>query len=154
MTPSILLLDAASKVSSVYQGALPFPEEARILQSARAGKDLGSYQAESGLPALISESQLEKLLRGQSDELQLIDIRNRQEFIQSHHPAAINIPGDKLPTRGRIELDASRLTVVDCWKIPYHLCNRAARRFAVWGFEKITVADRGGAPCPSCKPEP
>lgn len=133
---------------------MSFSEEARILQSVQAGKDLGSYHADSGLPALISQAQLEELLNSRSDELQLVDIRNRQEFSQAHHPAAINIPGDELPIRGRIELDAARLTVVDCWKIPYHLCNRAARRFAVWGFEEITVADRGGAPCPSCKPEP
>jgi rhodanese-related sulfurtransferase len=44
----------------------------------------------------------------------ILDPRERDAFRRGHRDGAINIPGDELPVRARIELPLDKAVIVDC----------------------------------------
>ena len=71
------------------------------------------------------------------DTINIIDVRDREEYRKNHIPGAINLPKEKWSTFAGLSRD--RTTVVYCYDQQCHLAASAARLFAENGFPVIEL---------------
>lgn len=84
---------------------------------------------------LISTEDLERYL-DEGREMFLVDMRNPEDYEQSHIRGAVNIPGDELMEHlARLPFD--RLIVLYCYHGPHSML--AARRLAQRGYRTADV---------------
>lgn len=87
--------------------------------------------------SLISASELERYLE-EGRELYLVDMRERDSFLDGHIRGAVNIPGDELP-EAFFRLPPDKFIVLYCYHGPQSML--AARELSRLGYR---VADLYG----------
>lgn len=88
----------------------------------------------------ISEPALTELLRHEaSDDLIVLDIRERHEFANRHREDAVNIPANEVAARAPREFSPSSHVVVECISDLEPVCEWVAEELANSGFAKVSL---------------
>ena len=76
-------------------------------------------------------TELNQMLRRHED-INIIDVRKVEDYVQSHIPQAINLPKERWSTHTGLSKD--KVNVVYCYSEVCHLAAAAAKEFAEYGF--------------------
>ena len=77
-------------------------------------------------------AELNEMLMGSHDDINIVDVRNQEDYAKGHIPEAINLPKERWGNP--IGLSKDRLNVVYCYSEVCHLAAGAARNFAQQGY--------------------
>jgi len=73
----------------------------------------------------VGPVELDKMMREESDRIQIIDVRKAEHYQKSHIPYAISIPAAKLESSLN-ELSHDKINVVYCYSQQCHLAAKSA----------------------------
>jgi rhodanese-related sulfurtransferase len=118
------------------RGAVLNPTEMREVINPRA-KNVA--RADEPPVKSVTEPQLRSLSARSS--LVVLDIRDRETFVEGHEKGAVNIPFGEILTRGPAELRASHHIVIDC-RDPPDVCALAAHQLTSSGFSEVFILRR------------
>jgi rhodanese-related sulfurtransferase len=124
---------------------LPRPSPSQEAQYATQGHGQNS-SAIAAAQRIVSELQLEEEIRS----AQFIDVRDSVDFDLGSRQAATNIPLSRLQSRAAVELDKSKLVLIDCSRTETAACDLAGYVLAAQGFISVGLVDRGAREL-SCK---
>lgn len=150
-TPTIIGVNSQGTVTDVWTGIATSSEERAIMNRMVTKSSTSDF-----VSGTLSDDQFSSLVN--SNQVVVLDIRERQPFDQHHLPKAINIPADELQIRARHELDQSKTIVINCTNLPRLACSSSEEALRERGFSKIlflTNNPYGGLSCLSdLPPEP
>lgn len=136
-TPTLIVVDSHSVVSRIWIGRLVATQESDVLDTL-ANPARVAHAIESGTARFPNFSWVD-LSSYTADRFDVIDIRERS-FSNSLHPGAIVLPLVEIPYTASIELDPSRLHVIDCSNISAEMCDNGAALLHDAGRRVATVA--------------
>lgn len=137
LTPVILIVDAAGRVTDLMIRKLDDKDQARVVERVR---DPNSVALDNSLQ--VHEISLADFPHITSHRVQLLDVRPRDYFRDGHRPDAVNIPSTELAARAPIELDSSSPVIVDCLQSKAVACRSAAWTLVDAGFGHVSLLIR------------
>ena len=132
MTPILLVVDRAGRVTDIMIKQLQPSDEQRVLDRLeQKGPDpLDNSQQ-------LHEFSVEDIAHIRS--VRLLDVRSRDRFDAGHLRGARNIPVAELLSRAQIELKQTDPVVVDCLYPESGACRAAALGLISRGFSEVGV---------------
>jgi rhodanese-related sulfurtransferase/peroxiredoxin len=132
MTPTLLIVDRAGRVTDIMIKKLQRSDERRVLDRLE----------QAGASPLDNSQQLHEFSREDIRHIRnvrLLDVRSRERFEAGHLPGTRNIPVGELLSRAQIELDQKDPIVVDCLYPASGGCRAAAWGLIGQGFSDVGV---------------
>jgi rhodanese-related sulfurtransferase len=132
MTPILLIVDRAGRVTDIMIKKLQPSDERRVLDRLE----------QAAASPLDNSQQLHEFSREDIKHMQnvrLLDVRSRERFGAGHLQGTRNIPLAELRSRAKIELDQRDSIVVDCLYPKSAGCRAAAWELISQGFSDVGV---------------
>jgi rhodanese-related sulfurtransferase len=82
--------------------------------------------------------ELSRLIEAKDADLQVVDVRLKEDYKKGHIPTAINIPYDEWNNFDQ-KLDKNKVNVIYCYSQVCHLAAKAAVKFATHGFKVMEL---------------
>lgn len=155
-TPTLLLVDSKGRLEQLWIGELTPVDEADValhlgihdwhsqptdVQQAHETVGVGA----GGESPVVTTAELLRLLKN-AETFNLLDVRDRASFAQSHVASALNIPAEELMVRAPHELMLDAPTVLYCNFSAYcaangigSLCTGATRQLKDLGLTRVRV---------------
>lgn len=135
LTPMVLIVDRKGRVTDVMIRKLNEADQERVLERVRnpAAMPLDNSQQLRE----ISMPDLERI--NSHEQIQLLDVRSRDQFREGHRVGARNIPASELRARAPIELDSGSPVVVDCLQAKGAGCRGAGWTLLDSGFSDVSL---------------
>lgn len=134
-TPTLLTVDERGVILDVVVGKLLPDQEIAFLSFLGGTSDDPIDNLRD--PPVIGSKEMIQLVR--TENVQVLDVRDRIAYGAGRHDGAINIPWDELAVRARVELSTKALLVVDCTVGSWRRCRTAARSLYLAGFRQVGV---------------
>lgn len=84
--------------------------------------------------------ELNRMLERSSDKINVVDVREKEDYEKGHVPGAVNLPQSEWENLSG--LDKDKVNILYCYSTVCHLAAKAAIRFADSGF-KVMELDGG-----------
>lgn len=131
-TPLLMVIDGAGVVVRVWLGELNAAKQDEVLgiisqklSAAQILQSVGPY----------GNVRYEDAARAVSaGKATLVDVQEREDFLQGHSDNAVNIPGSELELRATFELDKTNTIFIDCSSLPSDVCKRYVGMLSTEGF--------------------
>lgn len=136
LTPTLVMTDQEGTITNLWLGQLTASQATEVWSILKGGKVLSS--GSEFVPAHIVTADLDRL-RAEGKEIEIVDIRSRDDYAKDARAGTVNIPFDELAVRAGIELSKHRLTVISCRATPPVVCDFAANNLTQNGFPEVAV---------------
>jgi rhodanese-related sulfurtransferase len=136
LTPTLVMTDQKGTITNLWLGQLTASQATEVWRILKGGKVLSS--GSEFVPARIVAADLDRL-RAEGKEIEIVDIRSRNDYAKDARAGTVNIPFDELAVRAGIELSKHRLTVISCRATPPVFCDFAAKNLTQSGFPEVAV---------------
>lgn len=81
--------------------------------------------------------ELDRMIKENSDEINVIDVRESEDYLKGHIPGSINLPKEKWSEMTSLKKD--RINILYCYSHVCHLAAAAALEFSDDGFRVMEL---------------
>ncbi len=134
LTPTLLMVDASGSVTDVILGRLTATDESVVMNRLKEPTSTSTIDNTSYVNEISQEAH-----RRSGRKPRLLDIRDRDAYVERGRAGSTNIPSDELSTRAPLELDPSEALLVDCVGVPFLRCRAAGKALTALGFSEIEL---------------
>jgi rhodanese-related sulfurtransferase len=136
-TPTLAIVNDAGVVTETWVGKLSVGKQFAIFD--RLGVNINEL-ATNEVPTIIDASILKRAVDNK-ERVTILDVGEREEYVWSHLPNALNIPADEVEARAQDEISPEGVVVV--YSSNDALSERAAEILSDQGFRRISVLAKG-----------